>query len=368
MIRRIAFTIFSVFLVLWTWGCTSKHQRLIEFHQAWMFHADSQVLSIAGERSQLLVVTSHDVYSLDPTHGEVLWRYFSSTYQTIPPLLCNASVIAPFLHTSIIAFSRLDGHLLWKRVSPFDAHTQAHIVSMACDQDTLIVLRWFGPVTAYSLRTGEPMWEYPLSLRAKTNAILYKGMAFVAAMEQGVLILDIKSGALQKQLSPPGNAFYLTIDKRAKRLYVLSMAGKVSYLSIFTPTGTLLKVTSLPWQIPSHSFVLRNHAIYFTTSKNSCVAWSPEEARVLWEYPGEEVTGLLQHPPLVTNNLVFIDDAEHLYVLSRGTGNFIGLLSLKRKPWSDWLLQEYPMPTVVEKNKFLIVPLNETTLAAYIFP
>ncbi len=355
---------FIIAILLITSGCRGNpYPTPVGFTQRWTFQADADLLSIGSNGNQIFAATSDSLYALN-LHGKVLWKQPLTSDQFYPPLVCGDTIVTPIFHASLAAFARADGSPLWQNISPYDATTQAHIVSMACNHNILVVLRWFGPAIAYDLRTGKRVWEYPLSLRARTNVSIYDRSVFLAAMEKGVVVLDLFSGATQRKITPPGNTFYVAIDQHL--LYTLSMTGKLPHISVFTLSGKLQRNRAFSLPLSVLAMTLTDDKIYLA-SDQKCVALS-HNLQIAWEYQGKEISGFLQSSPLATHQWVFLEDATHLYVLSAKNGEFTGAFSLKREGWEEWLPKKHPSPLILAHSALLIIPKNKALLTAYTMP
>ncbi len=360
------FFLFGVlFFVLFTWtGCSQNPSAAPKgFQQRWTFRADSTLRALGKGESRIFVTSSRHIYVLNLS-GKILWQQALTNDQTYPPLECGNVIVTPFLHTSIAAFARSDGRLLWENVSPFDAQSQAYIVSMACNHDILVVLRWFGPAIAYKLDTGEKVWAYPLSLRARTNVVIHDNLVFLAAMEKGVVVLDLFSGAVQRQIMPSGNVFYIAFNHGL--LYTLSMRGKLLYVSVFTPEGKLQQKVLLASSFSSPAMTITDNQIYLC-AEQECLALS-QNLHIIWRFRAKDSSSFFQSLPVACRQWVFVEDVTHLYILSARQGKLVGSFSLQRAFWEGWFPQRHPPPIVLGDCSLLVVPMKEEILIGYAIP
>ena len=250
-----------------------------------------------------------------------------------------------------MAFDAQKGYLLWQNTMPHD-DASSRIVSMACDQDILVVARRFGPVVAYSLATGKEIWRYPLSLRANVNIAIDSSVVYIPAIYQGVFAINIKDGNLIQHFAIRDAYKAKIIDHR---LYVAVGQRKNVYVVVLSETGKVLGEIPLGDETDVDTISIHQHSIFFSTGK-SVTSVSFPEGHTNWVY--KNIKGRVRHAPQTTHGLVFFRDAYNLYVLQESNGTLQENIPLGNGWWQDFFLRSYPVPVAAKQSQtpWVVVP------------
>ncbi len=310
----------------------------------WSVDTEEKVLAVSTAGDLVFVSTSQSARALNLNTGEEIWRFPRYTGQNIAPLLCGGIVVFPKLDSSLMAFDAQKGYLLWQNTMPHD-DTSSRIVSMACGQNILVVVRRFGPVVAYSLATGKEIWRYPLSLRASVDIAIDSSVVYVPAIYQGVFAINIKNGNLIHHFAIRDAYKAKVIDHR---VCVAVGQRKNVYVVVLSEAGKVLGEIPLGDETDVDTISIHQHSILFSTGK-SVASVSFPQGHTNWIY--ESIEGRVRHAPQTTDGLVFFRDAYNLYILQESNGMLQEKIPLGNGRWQDFFLLSYPVPVVAKQSR-----------------
>ena len=189
---------------------------------------------IAYAQGHLFASTGyHNVVSLNPQNGEVLWETTVGTPVRAAPTVAHDKVFVVTLDNRLIALDAKTGQTAWDYTGYEETTNLLGAPSVAVDKNVVIAAFSSGEVVAFRAENGKTLWTENLSSLSQKNTltaiadirampVMDKGLVFVGNFGGKLVALDERSGrrVWQKNIGTAqtmwtaGNAvFLITTDQ-----------------------------------------------------------------------------------------------------------------------------------------------------------
>lgn len=292
--------------------------------------------SVTGSRLEP-AITAQAVYAADDAgqlvarsrvDGKLLWKKKTSFSFSAGPVAGYGQLFLGTREGDLVAFSADQGEQLWK----FQLGGEV-LSPPAVDSDSVVVKATDGHVTLLERTTGSLRWVYDggvpvLAVRAASRPQLLPD-AVIVGLPSGMLVaIDRAKGQViwERRVAEPDGKSELDrlVDLAGdfllagERLYAASYQGKVVAMDL--RSGQFL------WQLPfsTHQpLAAAGDAVFGVDADSRVVAWRAADGVVLWRQElllGRGVTGAVIHG----THLLLGDAAGYLHIIRQADGVIVG--------------------------------------------
>ena len=230
---------------------------------------------------------------------------------------------------SILKFDQFS-KLIWKKnYYKKTEKKQKPILSLANNQNTLVIVDNFAKYYAINIKTGELLWSKRNSAPFNSQIKIYKDKFFVTDFDNILRCVSIKDG---KELWNVKTE--TTFIKSQKKLSLVILSGKVYFNNSLGDISAVdINSGNLIWQTPTQSssiyesafllktsdLVANDESILFSNNKNEFFSINANTGGLNWK---QKINSNLR--PTIVDNLVFTVTMEgFLVVVENSTGNII---------------------------------------------
>ncbi|MCZ7637204.1 MAG: PQQ-like beta-propeller repeat protein [Verrucomicrobia bacterium] len=187
------------------------HTAPASYRLAWAAEFPQERLGTALEpivaRGRVFIATHHgNLYALDATSGEALWRFTSPAPFLHAPAAATDVVVAADAAGGLFALDIANGHPRWTlglAAEPDLASAGGCSASPLLAGNLVCVGTRGGWVIARDLDTGAPRWQYRVGVPIRQTAALAGHRLIVTAEDLVVRAFDLRSGIPLWASAPP---------------------------------------------------------------------------------------------------------------------------------------------------------------------
>ena len=288
----------------------------------WSYKTGAEVRSSPAVANGVVFIASDDLYALNSTTGELLWKY-PNVFTVSSPAVANGMVYVGSSDANLYAVHAATGTLLWKYTTGGAVTSSPTVVN-----GSVYVASTDANVYALDARTGALLWKFATegisitSSPAVANGVLYIGAedhivrSGVAVEEGSVRALDAATGTLL-WIYPTLTWIDSSPAVSNGIVYAGSLDG--TFYALNSNDGSLL------WQFTAGDHNLQSSpavaggVVYFGSTDGNIYALNAKTGDLLWQYT---TGGAVISSPAVANGVVYVGsyDGNSLYALNASTG------------------------------------------------
>lgn len=350
--------IFSVLIVWVNFRKNSLNDYFSSLPTIWKFETTDPITStptVDGKR--IFIRTVNSVYALDSSTGSKLWQVESPNNSplSLAPITDGDYLIVPEADSRIAVFLANDGQLVWRTavIDPAFTHPSAiDIEAIAVGDNIIYVARFDSALTAYSLVSGEVLWEYDLSGRSNPYLTI-DDKAVYLGVGQKLTALDLVNGNPLWEYEVEGYIGPMAIDENM--LFVLDEEHS-NILAIDTNSHLLKWENKLEAENFEFNCVqVHSDKIYISSQR--LIALSKDNGQSIWQ---SKNTGRLECPVIFNESIYVRNNKSSLFVFNSNSGEEIGSLSVS--PNSS--MKHNPNRSPELSGGLLIIPIENYEIIA----
>lgn len=322
--------------------------------------ADSIVSSPVNNKDLIFVRTKEFVYAIDPLNGDEIWKTESPSDETpfLAPIVYEGFLIVPESNSHISVFSATSGETIWKSsaiLPNFTSPNNIGIRSFIVQDGILYVARFNWKLTAYTIESGDILWEYDTYSRSDPYLASNKNGIYLG-LGSKVVALNPRNGELlwEYQIGYAG-----PLDADTTSLFVLDhenlVLSSINLINQSVQWETILLVEDFEF----NCIVLDSENIYI--SAKELIKVSKTDGKVLWQ---TEYTGRLECPIVFEEKIYIRNTTDKFFVFDKATGKNTHEYEIMR----NTLAKERPDrgPIIIDEN--LIIPISDHSLISINLP
>ena len=304
------------------------------------------------------VRTVDALYAINNSSGEQVWRAISEgdSPLALQPVLAENYIIVPEKYSRIAAFSLVSGDLLWRSPEIAPVFTSAELVNIeaiAAEENVAYVARFNWGITAYSLQSGNVIWDYDLQGRSNSYIALGEELVIIGSGDKitalhkhdGMFLWEIEiNNGYVGPIVLDGDILIATDEKNSK-LFLIDIKRR----SVILETNLNIE----PYEI--NCVFGHNEAIFI--SAQNLVLVAKESGQVVWK---SKYVGRLECPIVWRDILIVRSKKTSLFFVNRNTGDVIGEYMV---PYNS-IRKHVPDRGMTLSNDLLLVLVDNHTLFA----